>query len=60
MMIWQENFNKTVDVLPGYIDKNIDYPKDVASLCKKHELRTIRKPVNLTDKEKKIDTKKIF
>ena len=60
MIVWQEKINKTVDALPGYIDKRIDYPKDVASLCKKHELRTMREPVSLTDKKKKSDTKKIF
>ena len=49
----KRQFTKTVDALAGYIAKNMDYPKDVTSLCKKHKLSMIREPVDLTDEEKK-------
>ena len=51
---------KTVDALAGYINKNMEYPKDAASLCKKYQLSIIKEPVNLTDKEKKSETKKLI
>ena len=52
----KQQFNKTVDALAGYIDKNMDYLKDVASLYKKQKLSMIREPVDLTDEEKKSGT----
>ena len=55
-----QQFTKTVDPLAGYIDKNMDYLKDVASFYRKHQLITIRDPVNLTDEDKKSDTKKLI
>ena len=51
----KQQFTKKVDVLAGYIDKNMVYPKDVSSVCKKHELSTIRESVDLTDNIVKSD-----
>ena len=38
----KQQFTKTVEALLGHINKNIDYPKDVAALCKKHQIIPIR------------------
>jgi len=38
----------------------MEFFKDVASLCKKYKLDVILEPKNLTDKEKKSDTKKLI
>ena len=44
----------------GYIKNNMDFPKDVASLCKKYKLDIILEPKDLTDEENKSDTKKLI
>ena len=56
----KQPFTKTVDALVGYIGKSMDYPKDVASLCRKHKLSTIRESIYLADEEKKSDTKNLI
>ena len=49
-----------MEVLVGYIKKNTDSPKDIASLCKKYELKIILEPKDVTSEEKKSDTKKLI
>ena len=56
----KQQFIKTVDTFPGYIDKNRGYPKDVESFCKKHKLSTIRDLVDLPGEEKNSDTKNLI
>ena len=56
----KQQFTKTVEAFTGYIDRNMDYPEDVASLWKKHNLSAIKEPVDLTEEQKKIDTKRLI
>ena len=46
--------------LNRYIKKNVDFPKDVASLCKKYTLDIILEYKDLTDEKNKSDTKKLI
>ena len=56
----KQQFTKTMEVLEGYIKKNMNFPKDIASLCKKYTLDGILDPKDLTDEEKKSDAKKLI
>ena len=49
-----------MEVLPGYIKNNMDFPKDVSSLCTTYGLNIMLDPKELTEEEKKSDTKKII
>ena len=49
-----------IKTLAGYINKTVDFPKDVASICKKLEIHEIEEPVNLTTTKKVSDTKKLI
>jgi hypothetical protein len=43
----RQQFLKTVGVLGEYIDKKLDYPQDIASLCRSFEIKVLVKPDNL-------------
>ena len=45
----KQQFTKTIEALEGYINKNMDFHKDVASICKKMELTDIREPGDHTE-----------
>ena len=44
----KQQFTKTVEALATYISTHMDYPKDVASICKKMTKDEIAEPVDLT------------
>ena len=48
--IEKQQYSKTVDALAGYITKNMNYPKDLASICKSYSLTKIKEPTDLTEK----------
>ena len=56
----KQQFTKTIEALEGYINKNMDFPKDVASICKKMELTDIREPGDPTEEESKSATKRLI
>ena len=56
----RQQYTKTVEALTGYISTTMDFPKDVASICKKGTLEVIPEPVDLSEEEKKSETKKLF
>ena len=56
----KQQFTKTIEALAGYTSTTMDFPKDVASICKKMELDTVQEPVDLTEEEAKSATKKLI
>ena len=51
----KQQFTRTLGVLGEYINKNITYPQDMASICKDFVLDQILRPANLTEDERKDD-----
>lgn len=56
----KQKFTSTIKALTGYISPSIDFPKGVASNCKKMELDIIQEPVDLAKEEGKSATKKFI
>ena len=56
----KQQYTKTVEALSGYISTTMDFPKDVASICKKTSLEPVEEPADLSEKEKKSETKKLI
>ena len=56
----KQQFTKTIEALSGYINKTMDFPKDVASICKNFTTDMIEEPKDLTVAEKESDTKKLI
>ena len=56
----QQQFTKTIEALAGHISTTMDFPKDVASICKKIKLDIIQEPFDLTEEEEKSATKKLI
>ena len=56
----KQQFTKTLEALEVYINKTVDYPKDMASSCKNVKVTEIKEPEDLTDAEKKSETKKLI
>ena len=57
----QQQFTKTIEALAGHISTTMDFPKDVASICKKIMLDIIQEPFDLTqEEEEKSVTKKLI
>ena len=56
----KQQYTKTVEALSGYISTTMDFPKDVASICKKGTLETIAEPVDLSEEDTKSETKKLI
>lgn len=56
----KQQLTKTLEVLLGYINKTIDFTKDVASICKKLTQEEVKEPEELTYEEVKSPTKKLI
>ena len=56
----KQQFTKTIEALAGYINTTMDFPKDVASICKKMQLDTVLEPVDLNEEEAKSATKRLI
>ena len=56
----KQQFTKTIEALSGHINKTMDFPKDVASICKNFTTDMIEEPKDLTAAEKESDTKKLI
>ena len=53
-------FQKTVEALEKYVNKPLEYAKDLKSLCKTYEVRTIAVPRDLTTEDQESETKKLI
>ena len=53
-------FQKTVEALEEYVNKTLEYAKDLKSLCKTYEVRTIAVPTDLTTEDQESKTKKLI
>ena len=53
-------FTKMVETLVDYISKTIEFPKDVASICRRFEMGDIELPKILTKEELQIKVKKLI
>ena len=56
----KQQFTKTLEALAGHINKTMDFPKDLASICKKMQLDTVVEPVDLSEEEAKSATKRLI
>ena len=56
----KQQFTKTLEALEVYINKTVDYPKDMSSLCKSFKITEVAEPKDLTEAEKKSETKKLI
>ena len=50
-------FQKTVEALEEYVNKTLDYAKDLKSLCNTYETCKIDEPMDLTTEDQKSETK---
>lgn len=53
-------FLKTIEALSEYINKNLNFPKDIASLCEDHSVSEIIEPKDLVNEEEKSKTKTLI
>ena len=53
-------FQKTVEALEEYVNKTLDYAKDLKSLCKTYEVCKIDEPTDLTTEDQTSETKKLI
>jgi len=53
-------FLKTIEALSEYINKNLNFPKDLASLCEDHNVPEIKEPKDLTSEEEQSKTKSLI
>ena len=49
---------KTVEALGEYISKTLDYPRDITGLCKNFTVPVLTEPADLSEDERKSETKK--
>jgi hypothetical protein len=56
----KQQYTKTVEALGEYISKELKHAKDVSSLYKTGKIQVLKEPVDLTDEEKKSDTKRMI
>ena len=56
----KQQFTKTLEALSTYISTHMDFPKDVASICKKMKRDIIQETCDLTEEELKSATKKMI
>ena len=49
----KQQYTKTVEALSGYISSTMDFPKDLASICKKTSLEPVEEPADLSEKERR-------
>ena len=53
-------FQKTTEALEEYVNKTLDYAKDLKSLCKTYEICKFDEPMDLTTEDQKSKTKKLI
>jgi len=53
-------FLKTIEALSEYINKNMSFPKDLASLCEDHSVSELNEPKDLSAEEEKSKTKTLI
>ena len=53
-------FLKTIEALSEYINKNLNFLKDLASHCEDHNVPEIEEPKDLTSEEEKSKTKSLI
>ena len=56
----KQQFTKTLEALSTYMSTHMDFPKDVASICKRMKRDIIQEPSDLTEEELKSATKKLI
>jgi len=56
----KQEYLKTVEALGEYISKTLDYPRDMAGLCKSYTIPVLIEPQDLTEEETKSETKKLI
>jgi len=56
----KQEYLKTVEALGEYISKTLDYPRDMAGLCKSYTIPVLIEPQDLTEEEMKSETKKLI
>jgi hypothetical protein len=56
----KNQFLKTVEALSEYINKNLDFPKDMSSLCKSYKVETVAEPTDLLSTDKQSATKRLI
>ena len=55
-----QQFMKTVEALLEYINKTLNYTKDLAQLCKDYKVPIIAQPADLMDEEQKSKTSAVI